>query len=238
MKIGDFSQITNVPVKTLRYYSDIGLLKPQKVNESHYRYYGVLQLSQLNQILSLKETGFTLREITLIIKDKLTDDNLLRVLESKMQETTKEKVFVESKTANIQRRIQHLKESKEQKMILENLSVPPFQSTLMGVIKGVCDYYGYKLSDAMICGGSGQAFLMNIHEQLCPSGPYCWNHTPFYALLKNLGIQMTDFGLITEDSTLEERTLLENKVKQHLINKHPCATHKFWCFKENFSVPT
>ncbi len=38
--IGKFSKICNIPVKTLRYYSDIGLLKPSYIDPvTNYRYY-------------------------------------------------------------------------------------------------------------------------------------------------------------------------------------------------------
>ena len=39
-KISEFSKLVNVPVKTLRYYDEIGLFKPEEVDIfSNYRYY-------------------------------------------------------------------------------------------------------------------------------------------------------------------------------------------------------
>lgn len=39
-KIGDFSMLSKVPVKTLRYYDQIDLLKPKQIDQdSGYRYY-------------------------------------------------------------------------------------------------------------------------------------------------------------------------------------------------------
>ena len=46
----------------------------------------------------------------------------------------------------------------------------------MGVVKGAMDYSGIKTSDARAFGGSGHAFLINVHRQLCPSGPHCWDY--------------------------------------------------------------
>ena len=57
---------------------------------------------------------------------------------------------------------------------IPNLKMYPFETTLMGVLKGVADYFDIAVSDAWLFGGSGHAFLINIHEQLCPSGPYVW----------------------------------------------------------------
>ena len=61
LKIGEFSRLARVSVKTLRYYADLGLLKPAYVDRySGYRYYSLEQLPRLNRILALKELGFSL----------------------------------------------------------------------------------------------------------------------------------------------------------------------------------
>ncbi len=63
-KIGEFAKLVDVPIKTLRYYDDIGLFKPKEVDLfSHYRYYLDSQIEDLNLILELKEAGFQLVEI-------------------------------------------------------------------------------------------------------------------------------------------------------------------------------
>ena len=63
-KIGEFSKKTNVPVKTLRYYDEINLFKPQEIDLfSGYRYYSDTQINDLQTILILKEVGFSLEEI-------------------------------------------------------------------------------------------------------------------------------------------------------------------------------
>lgn len=63
-KIGEFSKLVNVPVKTLRYYDEISLFKPKEVDIfSNYRYYLESQIEDLYIILELKEAGFMLEEI-------------------------------------------------------------------------------------------------------------------------------------------------------------------------------
>ncbi|MBN2074143.1 MAG: MerR family transcriptional regulator [Dehalococcoidales bacterium] len=63
-KIGDFSRISRVTVRTLRYYDEIGLIKPVRVDElTGYRYYSIEQLPQLNRIIMLKEIGLSLDDI-------------------------------------------------------------------------------------------------------------------------------------------------------------------------------
>ena len=64
LKIGDFSKLSQVPVKTLRYYDEIGLLKPVQVDRfTSYRYYSFEQLRRLNRILALKDLGLSLEQI-------------------------------------------------------------------------------------------------------------------------------------------------------------------------------
>jgi effector-binding domain-containing protein len=72
-KIGDFSRLSFVTIKTLRYYDEIGLLKPVRVDKfTGYRYYAPEQLTQLNYIMALKDLGLSLDEIAVFVKDNLT----------------------------------------------------------------------------------------------------------------------------------------------------------------------
>jgi len=108
-------------------------------------------------------------------------------------------------------------------VILENLKMPPYSTTMMGVVKGVLDFYGLKMSPAMAFGGSGHAFLINIHEVICPSGPYCWKYEPFYKLVGNLGLEMTSLGFFHSGSSREERARIEQTLREHLDQGRPCA---------------
>lgn len=63
-KIGELSKLSNIPVKTLRYYDSEGILPPDKIDEfTGYRYYSAAKLSDCYRILTLKELGFSLSEI-------------------------------------------------------------------------------------------------------------------------------------------------------------------------------
>jgi len=108
-------------------------------------------------------------------------------------------------------------------MKIENLKMPPFNTSLMGVFKGVLDYYDIKISNGMAYGGSGHAFLINIHEVICPSGPYCWKYEKFFELVKNLGVEITNLGFFDKKSTVDERNKVEQAVRQHLDAGLPCS---------------
>ncbi len=63
-KIGDFSNLSGLSIRTLRYYDDIDLFKPKEVDLfTNYRYYTIDQLDDLKLINELKEVGFSLEEI-------------------------------------------------------------------------------------------------------------------------------------------------------------------------------
>ena len=108
-------------------------------------------------------------------------------------------------------------------MNVEHLAMPPFNTTLMGVLKGTLDYYGFDVSDATIFGASGHAFLINIHEQLCPSGPYCWKRTGYERLVKNLGVEVTDLGFFSPESDADARSAIEKRLREALDSGLPCA---------------
>lgn len=80
-KIGDFSRIARVSCRLLRYYDEIGLLKPGSIERNTgYRYYSASQLPRLNRILVLKELGLSLEEIARVLDSNLTAAELRGML--------------------------------------------------------------------------------------------------------------------------------------------------------------
>ena len=64
LKIGEFSRLMQVTIKTLRHYELKELLIPDEVDEwTGYRYYSTAQMLKLNSIRKLQQLGFTLEEI-------------------------------------------------------------------------------------------------------------------------------------------------------------------------------
>lgn len=87
IRIGDFSRISQVPVSTLRYYDDVGLLKPVEVDHfTGYRYYAFEQLPSLHRILALKDLGFSLEEIARLQTDNLPAGQVRAMLIRKRSE--------------------------------------------------------------------------------------------------------------------------------------------------------
>ena len=64
LRIGEFSKLTGVPIRTLRYYDEIDLFKPAEIDLfTDYRYYKEEQVEDLQLINKLKSVGFSLEEI-------------------------------------------------------------------------------------------------------------------------------------------------------------------------------
>ena len=70
LKIGEFSKMMQVTVKTLRHYEQRGLLMPEEVDKwTGYRYYSISQMQRLNAIRDLQRQGFSLEEIKELFDD-------------------------------------------------------------------------------------------------------------------------------------------------------------------------
>jgi len=87
IKIGDFSKLSRVSIRMLRHYDDMGLLKPETVdNFTSYRYYAPAQLQTANRITALKDMGFCLASIAEIMKQYHDPEVLGAFLSVKLEE--------------------------------------------------------------------------------------------------------------------------------------------------------
>ncbi|MGW9123854.1 MerR family transcriptional regulator [Paenibacillus chitinolyticus] len=106
-KISEFSRLSKVSLKTLRYYDQIGILKPRKVDhDTGYRYYSADQLLELNRILIYKELGFTLPQITQLLQEDITLENIQGMFRLKRSEIQQIIDTEQAKLARIEERMQ------------------------------------------------------------------------------------------------------------------------------------
>ena len=63
MKINEAAKMTGVTIRTLHYYDQIGLLRPETVTDAGYRLYGEKDMERLSQILFFRELDFPLSQI-------------------------------------------------------------------------------------------------------------------------------------------------------------------------------
>lgn len=93
LSIGSFSRVANITTKTLRYYDEIGLLKPCYVDSgTGYRFYDVAQLETVLLITRLKAYDFSLDEITGVLQNPRDNAAILSLI-------TKKKAHIEDVVA-------------------------------------------------------------------------------------------------------------------------------------------
>jgi DNA-binding transcriptional MerR regulator len=109
LRIGDFSKLAQVPVATLRYYDQLGLLKPARVDEfTEYRYYDVEQLPRLNRILALKDLGFTLEQIERLLDDNISVKELRAMLIMRQADAEREVAEVQARLMRVATRLREI----------------------------------------------------------------------------------------------------------------------------------
>jgi DNA-binding transcriptional MerR regulator len=68
MKVGELARRTGISVRTLHYYDEIGLLSPSVRNRAGHRLYAARDVARLQQVCSLKQLGFSIREIQSMLR--------------------------------------------------------------------------------------------------------------------------------------------------------------------------
>ena len=116
-KIGDFSKLTRVSIRMLRHYDDLSLLKPSRVDRfTGYRFYSAEQMLQLNQILVLKDMGFSLSEILKLKENDFNDDQLRELLYTRRSEILS---VIEKENEKLLRVENHIKSINREDMIMK-----------------------------------------------------------------------------------------------------------------------
>lgn len=111
-KIGDFSNLTRVSIRMLRYYDEMGLFKPGKVDDfTGYRYYSASQIPMLNFIVSLRNMGFNVADIMDVIKTK-SDKDMETMLKAKKEEIQNSIRAEQEKIIKIDSAISNLKKER------------------------------------------------------------------------------------------------------------------------------
>lgn len=101
------AQLASLTTRTLRYYDEIGLLKPKKIKTSGYRIYGEEQVDRLQQILFYRELGVELGTICSILDDPLYDQG--KALEEHKTKLLKKRAQLDTILENVERTLSDLK---------------------------------------------------------------------------------------------------------------------------------
>ena len=139
-KIGEFSKLTQVSIRMLRHYDEVGLLKPAKIDTfTNYRLYTAEQIPTLNKIIFLRDLGFSITEITTALKT-WHDDTINQALTRKRFEIENSIQVAQEKLAKMDQAEQDILQKKI--AIHYNVtikSVPSYQ--VLSLRRVMPDYY-------------------------------------------------------------------------------------------------
>lgn len=138
-KIGEVAKMFNISNKTLLHYEQIELLKPYYIDgENGYRYYSFLQMAELAFIISLKNSGFTLKEIKKYTESQTAEASIKFLDEKSNEIDIKIKELEKTKKLLLEKK----KEFQEIEYFLDKDPSIGLEGPFFGIIKEVSSPYG------------------------------------------------------------------------------------------------
>ncbi|MBR6490484.1 MAG: MerR family transcriptional regulator [Muribaculaceae bacterium] len=127
LKIGEFSRLMQVTVKTLRHYEQKGLLLPDEVDEwTGYRYYSIAQMQKLQTIRDLQLLGFTLDEIKELFEDNSHIPSIQQLTEKIKETETQLKKLIARRN-----RLLDWRNSRKEMKTMEKFSIQPLPEIIV-----------------------------------------------------------------------------------------------------------
>ncbi|WP_235616207.1 MerR family transcriptional regulator [Lysinibacillus parviboronicapiens] len=124
LSIGEFSKISHLTLKTIRYYDEIGLLKPAYTDaKSGYRYYNISQLETALLITRLKTYLFSLEEIKIMLTNGQDVSLFLAKMKAKQENLSQQIIFYSSLLKKLELDIQLLEEEKNIMSYLQQIDI-------------------------------------------------------------------------------------------------------------------
>ncbi|MFT9817295.1 MerR family transcriptional regulator [Lysinibacillus sp. NPDC056185] len=124
LTIGEFSKVSHLTLKTLRYYDEIGLLKPAFIDaKNNYRYYNISQLETALLIARLKSYLFSLEEIKVILANWENTELLNSKMKAKQENLTQQITFYSSLSKKLKHDIQLLEEEENIMGYLDQIEI-------------------------------------------------------------------------------------------------------------------
>lgn len=131
-RIGEFAQIAQVSGRQLRFYDQLGLLAPARIDpRTGYRYYSIRQLPRLNSILALKELGLSLEQIGPLLEKALSPAELRAMLTMKRAQLEQSLREEETRLRHIESRIAQIDRQggiEDYDVVVKSVASMPFLS--------------------------------------------------------------------------------------------------------------
>ncbi len=109
LTVGDLARAAGVSVRTLHHYDQLGLLRPAHVDpRTGRRRYAARQLRDLSRVVTLKELGFSLREVGDVLARNPSDEELRRLLLGRRAELERRQAEVRHRLVQLDARLRLL----------------------------------------------------------------------------------------------------------------------------------
>ena len=110
--IGTVARLAQVSVRTLRYYDELGLLRPRWIDpDTGYRWYAPEQVQRLYRILALRDLGVTLADIGRLLDQGVGAEHLRGILLLRRAEATERLAMESERLGRVEARLRELEES-------------------------------------------------------------------------------------------------------------------------------
>lgn len=198
--VQELGKLAGVSSRTLRYYDEIGLLKPLRINSSGYRIYGQEQVDTLQQILFYRELGLGLSQIAKIVNDASFD---------KLEALTQHLAALKERQAQLHLLIENVKKTIQKEKGIRSMSdKEKFEGFKKGLIEENEEKYGEEIR-----GKYGDACVDQSNAKIMGLTPEGWDK------LQSMGAEIL--------SSLE-KAVLEGADPTGDIGLKIAALHKEW----------
>jgi DNA-binding transcriptional MerR regulator len=212
-RIGLFSKINRVTVKTLRYYDDAGLLKPSFVDRDNgYRYYTSDQLPRLQRIIALRQIGFSIDEISAI----LSGHDVVGIFQQRKAEL---EAFINESMQQITQIMHYLENMKEDFNMSYEIAIKELPEVIVYSMKTTIPNYDYYFE-----------LIPKIGEEIKEANPDLQCVVPEYCFIKYLDGEYKDKDIEIEFcEAVTEMGVDTERLKFKKIDRVPaaaCLYHK------------
>ena len=140
-KIGEFSQISRMSVKTLRYYDEEGILPPEYIDEDNgYRYYAKASIDKARQISTLRRFDFSIDEIKNILSDTCDDEKIEQSLKAQRAKIAMQEKECREKIKEIDTILKYNEEFKMKKEYINEIVIKNVDDVIFFGQRQKCKY--------------------------------------------------------------------------------------------------
>ena len=133
--IGEFARLGRVSIRMLRHYDEIGLLTPAAVDpDSSYRLYSIDQLPRLNRLIALKDLGFKLEQVRVMLDESVAVDELAGMLRLRRAELETQITADTGRLARVEARLRSIQE--EGQMITQDVTLKSVPAIRIAELRG------------------------------------------------------------------------------------------------------